>query len=236
MDPLLSGFIIPVIFGIIMCVVHYYSDYIGQKLARHKTKWLSFASGISIAYLFLVLFPELYKGVQSLSKLVFIYVLIGFVMFHLTEKYIYQHAKRNQIMREIKEAHSITFFIYHLIVGIVIVRLTGMDAMVGLLFFMPLALHTAVGNLSLREIHKTVTENNLIRIFLSLSTLIGIFIAYYMEIRATVFYALLAFIIGAFLYIVIREEIPKERQGKPAYFITGLVLYLLIIIIVWFVI
>ena len=47
-----------IIFGVIIGIVHYYSDKIYQQ-KFHKKEILSFAAGVSITYLLLILLPEL---------------------------------------------------------------------------------------------------------------------------------------------------------------------------------
>ena len=48
----------------------------------------------------------------------FIFLLVGFSVFHLVEKLVYQHAEAARLAWELKEVHSIDFFIYHFIVGV----------------------------------------------------------------------------------------------------------------------
>ena len=155
------------------------------------------------------------------------------MLYHLTEKYIYQHEEKEKLLLELKEAHSLVFFVYHFVIGMVLVRITSLSIIDGLLFFFPMLFHISVTNMSLSEIHKEVTERKIVRFFLALSTLLGVLFASFVNISDLLFFTLFSFIGGAILYIVIREEIPKQKQGYPGYFILGTFLYSFLIILIW---
>ncbi len=221
------------ILGIFLSIVHYYSGRLAQFFGASKLKLVSFSAGVSIAYFFLMLMPEIYGGFLYINKLIFVFILVGFVLFHLTEKIIYQHEKKEQLMRDLKEAHSLVFFFYHFIVGLVLIRILADSFIEGMLFFIPILFHMTVTNLSLNEIHRKITEYRLMRFLLCLSSLIGIVFALFADISNILYYTLFSFIGGAMLYIVVREEIPKEKKGSPPYFILGAFIYSLLIVLFW---
>lgn len=194
---------------------------------------MSLAAGISLAYLLLFLLPELYQGVQTIQKLLFVFVLIGALSFHIIEKYIYQHTKKERIMEELSVFHSFSFFVYHFVIGVVLVNLLRTDLLVGSLFLVPIISYIAVGQVSLKEIHAKVVEKNAVKVLLSISTLIGIIEALYFPLPANVFYSMLGFIGGAMLYHVMRENIPTESEGNGFWFLVGALLYTLLIMFIW---
>lgn len=217
-----------IILGVILAITHFYSNNLHKMLSKIKDKILSFAAGISVAYIFLVLLPDIYQGSDSLINLVF--VLIGFALFHLAEKHVYQHKSVVKKIREFKEIHSTVFFLYHIVIGIVLFNLIEKDLIKGSLVFFPILFHTSISIASLNQIHKNIKENTLVRLILSVSTLLGILIAIYFLISTNIINILLGFVGGTLFYIVIREEIPKERQEKTKYFILGLLIYTLLIL------
>ena len=219
--------------GVILSLVHYYSDKITLFFGSHKIKLVSFSAGVSIAYFFLMLMPEIYGGFAYINKLIFVFILIGFVLFHLTEKFIYQHEKKDQLMHDLKEAHSLVFFFYHFIVALVLIRILSNGFVEGLLFFIPILFHMTITNVSLHEIHRDLIESKFIRFLLCLSSLIGIVFALFANISNVLYYTLFSFIGGAILYIVVREEIPKDKNGYPSYFILGAFIYSLLIVLFW---
>ncbi len=223
---------IGIIFGILVGFVHFFSNKIRDG-SKYKTEIMSFAAGISLTYLLLFLLPELYEGVQALQKLLFVFVLFGALAFHLVEKYIYQHEKKNKIMRDLSIVHALSFFTYHFIVGVVLVNLLQRNILTGVLFLLPILSFTAVGQVSLREIRGKLIEKNMVRLGLSAATLIGVIEAIYLPLPPTAFYSLMGFVAGAMLYQVMRENIPSERYGNAVWFLIGAFLYTLIIMFIW---
>ena len=65
-----------ILFGVILTFAHYLSDKFNIINPKNRMKILSFSAGISITYIFLYLFPELFQGVQYLSRMIFLFVLI----------------------------------------------------------------------------------------------------------------------------------------------------------------
>jgi zinc transporter ZupT len=223
-----------IFFGVVIGVVHYLSDKIHES-KTYKNELLSLAAGVSLTYLLLFLLPELYEGVQELQKLLFLFVLLGAVVFHLVEKYIYQHKKKKKIIADLSAVHAVSFFSYHFIIGVVLVNLLQRNIILGTLFFIPIISYTAVGQVSLKEIHAKVKEKILLKIFLAASTLIGVIEAVYIQIQPRYFYALLGFVAGAMLYHVMRESIPSEKEGNGLFFLLGAVIYTILIMFVWFI-
>jgi hypothetical protein len=225
---------IAIFFGVVIAVVHYLSDRIHES-KTFKNELLSLAAGISLTYLLLFLLPELYDGIEHLQKLLFLFVLFGAVLFHLVEKYIYQHEKKKRIIADLSAVHAVSFFLYHFVIGVVLVNILQRDLILGTLFLIPIISYTAVGQVSLKEIHAKVTEKQLVRIFLASSTLIGIIEAIFIQIQTRYFYALLGFVAGAMLYHVMRESIPNEKDGNALFFLLGAVLYTILIMFIWFI-
>ncbi len=105
--------------GLLLGIVHFFSEKLKPEEGAKHYRIVSFAAGISIAYLFLDLLPHTYEAAIHLKNWVFLFLLLGFVIFHLAEKYIYQHSDQKKLELELKEIHSI-FFIYYFLVGIVL--------------------------------------------------------------------------------------------------------------------
>ncbi len=223
---------IGIVFGILVGFVHYFSNKViaGKK---YHTEIMSLAAGISLTYLLLFLLPELYEGIETLQKLLFLFVLFGALAFHMVEKYIYQHEKKNKIMRDLSIVHAVSFFTYHFIVGVVLVHLLQRNILTGVLFLLPILSFTAVGQVSLREIRGKLIEKNFIRIGLSAATLIGVIEAIYLPLPPAAFYSLMGFVAGAMLYQVMRENIPSEKYGNAMWFLMGAFIYAIIIMFIW---
>ena len=226
--------ILELVVGCILSIANFFGEQITKKIHPHvRSKMISFGAGIAITYLFLQLFPELYDGVRVINKVMYVYVLLGFTAFHILEKHIYQHLDRERLHRELKEAHSLALFIYHFVLGIIVVRLFADHFLEGLLFILPLTFHTIVSGISMEDIHYGIKEKKILRILLSSAPLAGVLFALLLHVSAIIFYMLLGFVVGAMLYVTIRDILPKERKGHVEYFLSGSFLYALLIILLW---
>lgn len=220
-----------IIYGTLVSLLHFFSDYFSLKLIKYKEKLLSFGAGVSIAYLFLELLPQIHEAVKPLRELSYISILIGFASFHLLEKYIYQHAKAEQLFKKLKQVHSIGFFIYYFIVGIVLYHITNQSLVAGSLFLIPVLFHASISSASAKEIHEEIKENKYWKLFLSSSTILGVLVFYFFNIPLIVIFILLGFVIGALFYIIIKDILPEQKEGDPKYFILGAIIFLALIII-----
>jgi hypothetical protein len=217
---------IAIIFGIIMGIFHYFSDALCSICKKFNNHLMSLSAGISLTYIFLHLLPQFTYGITQISNFLFLSILIGFVIFHIVEKYIYQHSPEDKLLRELAIEDSITSFIYHFVIGIILVSFVNQGLFEGILFFIPVLFYTAVSTLPV-----DMTKVKSIKLILSISTLLGvIFSAFiYPSMNQIIYFSLLGFIIGALLFTVTRHSIPKKRQGKPLYFILGVIFYSILI-------
>jgi hypothetical protein len=220
---------IALLLGLLLGIVHYFSDHIHIRYHIHKMKAISLSAGIFVAYVFLHLFPFIYMG--EIQKMTMLFMLIGFTVFHVLEKYIYKHAGGPALKREMKEIHAVAFFLYHLTLGIVLVGLIASNLFNGLLFFFPLVFFTAVHSLSAKELYAIRRVS--VKALISLSTLIGTLIAFFFTIPTLISSLLFGFVVGSLVYVIIMDSIPKEREGEPAFFVAGVFIYALIIFLTW---
>jgi zinc transporter ZupT len=211
--------------GILIGVVHFFSENIRPAEGQVRNRVVSFAAGISIAYLFLRLLPETYKAASLLQEWVFAFLLAGFAIFHLVEKFTYKHAERDKLMRELKEIHSVSFFVYYFTVGIVLEGFMRISLLDGTLFAVPVGLHAALSSASLSEIHGEVRESLLVKIVLSLSTIVGVAFAAVVGVHGLARNILVSLIAGVMLYIIVKEFLPERERGQPVFLVVGLVLF-----------
>lgn len=220
---------ISILFGLIMGIVHYYSEQFCLRCTAYYNHILSFSAGISVTYLFLELFPRFSEGATQISSSLFASILTGFVLLHLVEKYIYRHTPRSKLRKGLALEDSIVSFIYHFIVGIIIVLFTQQDLFQGILFFLPVLFYTAMSTLPVDQ-----PQFKSVKLILATSTTLGVLFALYVypEIPQTIYFVLLGLVIGVLTYTVIRHSIPPGKEGKPLYLVAGIILYGLLITII----
>jgi len=218
---------IEILFGLLMGLVHYFSETILEKFKSHKWKFISFSAGISITYLFLNLFPRFVSGVSQENRFLFLSILSGFVIFHIIEKYIYkQNLSEYKRLKEVAVEDSAISFIYHFIIGMMIVSFFNKGFFEGVLFFIPVLLYTSVDTIPVDRATSKITKA-----ILAFSTLLGILfsIFIYKNMSGIVYLTLLGFIIGTLTFTVTRHSIPDGKKGSPLFFIFGVIIYSIIL-------
>lgn len=213
--------------AIIISVVHYLSDKVSGFTEKHHYKLLSFNGGLFLALIFLVLLPEVIVFSGSVS--VYFLMLLGFVIFHLAGKFLYQHVRnKKEMLGELKVLHEVGFFLDHFMLGFVLVTAIDIDPTLGFLIAIPIFLHTVSSSISMQHIHERAkTGTN--KVILSLSTLLGVIVAVMLVVERDVQGAILALLLGMLLYIGIRDFIPREEKGYPALFLVGIA----IVVAIW---
>lgn len=219
------------LFGLVLSIAHLLSDALSKKFARGRAGLVSFAAGLSLAYLFLELFPLLLEF--GGGQVAFLFVLAGFFVFFVFETYIYQHASVRMVAREITRLHAFGFFVYYFVLGMLLVYFLQGGLERALLLLIPAALYALVGRVSFFHVHAELKESWGVKIALVVSPLLGVFFGGWVFLPRAVWYGLLGFLVGGLSYLVIRDSLPGEREGHLAAFSLGVVLYTFLILMLW---
>jgi hypothetical protein len=215
--------------ALILSVVDFITEGLFLRESQWKMKFISASAGVSVAYIFLILLPEIYTGAMQVSRVLFLSVLFGFGIFHLIEKYIRQNFTGPALRKEHKLIHSSTSFFYFFVVGFILVKLSQpSNPLPGILLFIPILLHIVIDSLPRRT-----TNKHHLRAISASAPFIGSLFALVIDMGVAGNTALLGIVGGALLYTVVRESLPRERQGKPLYFLTGLLAYTVFILMLW---
>ncbi len=220
-----------VAYGIFIGLIHFLGGGIRPRGTRARCRVISFAAGMSIAYLFLDLLPETYEAATHLRQWVFAFLLMGFTLIHLSEKWLYRHHEGVTLDKELVAVHSIFFFIYNFIVGVALLEKVRMDTLGGTLFLIPIALHAMLSTASMSNIHRGAVESTAAKVLLSGSTLYGVLFGLLVKIPRMVDNILTSLVAGVLLYIIVREFIPEREKGEPAFFVVGLAIYVIVAVL-----
>lgn len=223
--------IIPIILSLVLGFAHFWNEKLFFRRKTLETKARSFIAGISVAYIFLYFLPDLYGGVAYVDRWIFVFILLGFSLVHVLEKYFYQHERGEERLFRFKEVHYAIFLLYYFLLSVILVNLLSLDLLRGLLFFIPILFYAAVSRVSFAEIHTHIREQKILRLMLSFAPLLGVLAASFILNQVLLYNTLLAFVVGAFLYIAIMDFIPKESRGRPDYFLFGAGLYSFFVIL-----
>lgn len=215
-----------------IAVVHFLGEELDQYIGDYRDSAMSFTAGVSIAYIFVQLLPEFHRIALNSSELVFVFPLLGFSSIHLAEKYIARSGfPRDKMLREYAEVHSAFLFIYHAAVGYLVASLLDTSAVSGLLFFIPIVLHSAVSSLSIKELHDTFGARTSFKLVISSSPLIGVLVFNLGMVTQSFFNLVFGMVVGMFFYVVIRDSIPDGDRSHPSEYLAGVMIYFAVILI-----
>ena len=225
-----------------LVVVHLFSNRLRFLDGTPRSIWLSIAGGISVAYVFVHLLPELAEGQETIAEAVgeslaflehqiYLVALVGLAVFYGLARLA--TSSRRQRRRTGKEdstssgvfwLHIASFGVYNLLIGYLLVHrlATGLEAL--LLFFIAMALHFVVNDHGLREQHKEAYLRTG-RWMLAAAVLIGWVVGLLSEISEVAIAMLTAFLAGGVVMNVLKEELPEERESRFWAFALGAAFY-----------
>ncbi len=222
--------IIVLVYAMILSSLHLFYDKLPNFIINSHVKILSYGGGSLLGIIFLVFMPE--TVYLNPTTRVYPLMLLGYVIFFLSEKYLYQHVKNPRILEEeLYYLHSIGFFIDHFIKGFILITVIELDPILGLLTAIPFFIHTLSASIALKEIHK-ICEREIDKTILSSSTTIGALSGMFFPMNPSLRKTILAFVLGMMLFMVSRDILPRKKEGKPKYFILGVTTILLIWLII----
>lgn len=220
---------LPIILAFILTVIHFFSNKISKRIEKHHIQIMSFSAGMLVTLIFVDLIPRVVTGVDTTP--VYVFLLFGFVLVHLSEKYIYQHIKNRRIlMKDLAELHTLGFFLDHLMIGIVLAFSFTLSTQLNFIIFIPFLLHTISSSMSLEHITEKM-KLKVNKVILNSSTLLGALFAVFLKPTQFWYYSIFAFLLGALLYISIRDMLPQGKKGDSMLFIFGFILTLILVLL-----
>ncbi|MBI2176415.1 hypothetical protein HYU40_03665 [Candidatus Woesearchaeota archaeon] len=218
------------LFPLLLGMAQFLSDRINIERSRFRQHLASFGAAIAITYLLLVLLPEAYSSGFTVPA--YVPLLLGFVAIHLLEKFVYKKFSGRYSLHKLRtyhdELHAAIIFSYHFMLGAILMDLLAGDFRAGVLFVPPLLMFTTIGNWSVH--HHYVTQNHPLRLLLASSTLLGSLSTLVFAYPASLQRLFISLVGGILLFIIVRESLPKEKEGKPALFVLGVAAYTLLIL------
>lgn len=229
---LTNGTVIAIGFGIILAILHWFSNKISPIFLKKHLPIKSFSAGLLITMIILTILPEIYLGQNIIGEQIFTLMLLGFIGIHIVEKYFYQHiTNKNKLIQELAELHTIGFFLNHFILGMLLFITTTINKIeIGIIIFIPFLLHTITSSLSLTHLDEYY-ENKKISLLLAISPLLGVITTALLNLELTNIYLIFGFGTGVLMYVGIRDMIPQGKKENSIAFILGVIVYILILII-----
>ena len=212
-----------------------------------RSRWLSFASGISVAYVFVHLLPELAEGQEALAEAevfggvveeghIWLMALLGLAAFYGLERAAKASREANEQGGEGDETepgvfwlHTVSFALYNVLVGYLLGR-SGVGAGLGTFWF-AMALHFFVNDYGLRQDHKD-QYSRVGRWVLAVAVVGGTALGLAVDVHEAVLAGLVAFLGGGVVLNVLKEELPEERESRFVPFALGTAAYAALLTVV----
>ena len=208
-----------IIIAVVLGLVDFFGHRISGLIGDHRDSVLSFSAGLLIALLFLILVPDVIS--LGVTEFLFLFMLIGFLLMHLAEKYIYRHVTdKQELLENLKIVHIIGFGIDNFLIGFIVASLVELDFSVVITLSAPLLLQMVTSSISLDSID-TRLNDKYSKIILSVLPLAGAILGILLELDHLLTNYVLSFVLGILFYMIIRDVLPQGRKGSSVLFFAG---------------
>ncbi|MGR3496914.1 hypothetical protein [Citreimonas sp.] len=211
------------VLGAGFALVHLLSSRLGWLDRTPRSLWLSTAGGVSIAYVFVHLLPELahFSAETEMHAGLYIAALAGFVGFYGIEAHIRRAADEDAAFR----LHLASYAGYNFVVGYLLDAQAREEPVAGLLFYaFALSLHLVINDRALAERHGD-RHAGAGRLTLAGAVLAGVAVGAAVELPLPAVAAFFALLAGSTVLTVIKEELPQQRESRFGAFAAGALAY-----------
>ena len=232
-----------------LAFVHAAAKYLRLSAVVPRSGWLSFGGGVSVAYVFVHVLPELGAGqsaieeaqhvlVDELAYHAYLIALAGFALFHGLERWAARargdddEADTGITVRRVDDgdegghpvfwAHLFSYGLLNAIIGHLLVENAASGS--ALLFAIAMGFHFLINDDSLRR-HYPEGYDRTGRWVLAAAVLGGWGLALVVHLTDPLLMAAFAFVSGGVILNVIKEELPTDRKSRFDYFVIGAALY-----------
>jgi hypothetical protein len=233
---------------LILMLAHGMSTLFSHRLPREGRAFVSFASGVSVAYIFLDMLPNLVEYNKPIGKillsnqwltpftelLIYIIALLGFLIYYGLDLFAERYEEKKHDNRIVYRLHLAMFCLYNILIThtLALRALSGM--IYTILFTFAIALHFVLMDKKFYRLYP-LKFSKTGRLLLSLALLFGWALSIFFDPANVLLVALMiAFLAGSMLFNVFREELPNSNLASFRWFALGAVLITTILLLqVW---
>lgn len=193
--------------------------------SQPRSLWLSAAGGVSVAYVFVHLLPELAAQNHALREKDWVFgfderhlyaaALLGLIIFYGLERMAARsrHAGAQEANRGAFALHLFSFALYNVVIGILLVRRQTEGALEEAAFAFAMGVHFLVTDHALRAHHQALYDRRG-RWIVAGAPLLGWALGMAHAVpEATIAY-MFALLAGGVVLNVLKEELPEERESR----------------------
>jgi len=222
-----------------LALVHVFAGRLRFLEGTPRSVWLSAAGGVSAAYVFVHLLPDLSQaqetvseatgeGLAALEHHVYLIALAGLIVFYGLERAAVSSRKRQRsttgddaTSMQIFWIHVLSFAGYNALIGYIINQRAqeGREGTL-VLFAVAMALHFVATDYGLRDHYKDGYHRIARWVFVT-ALLAGWAIGLTGQVPEPALAILLAFLAGGVILNVLKEELPEDRESRFGAFLIG---------------
>ena len=229
------------ILTLLLALVHLLSGRLRFLDVIPRSRWLSGSSGISIAYVFVHIFPELsvyqatleshLKSAAFVDVHVYLIALLGLGVFYGLDAVAVQSKARQKVTEgeatlspAVFWLHVTSFTAYNALIGYLLVHREKPGLVSLLVFFAAMAAHFLVNDYGLRHDY-TKRYHDIGRWLLAAGVFLGWGVGWLTTVSDVPIALLFSFLAGGIILNVLKEELPRERQSRFGPFALGAVAF-----------
>lgn len=239
--------VLPPVVILAFALVHVFGPSMRFLSGTPRSNWLSLSGGISVAYVFVHLLPELASHQENFKEAarehdilasaeshIYVLAVLGLLIFYGLERAA-KSARRDEAdgveNSRVFWLHLGSFAVYNLIIGYLILHREDLSLGGLIVYGVAMTLHFVVNDYGLRQDYGEEYDK-LGRWLLAAAPVLGYGLALIVDLPAISISALFALLAGGVVLNVMKEELPRERESRFSAFATGIVLYAALLIIV----
>lgn len=235
--------------AVVLAAIHFFAGRLRFLNVIPRSRWLSFSGGVSVAYVFIHILPQLSRHQQTIASSeavngtviaflehhVYLVALLGLVLFYSLEQFVRRvkrsagHTQEHATPEGVFWLHIGAFAIYNTLVGYLLVHREESGIVSLIWYTVALGLHFLVNDYGLRS-HHPHRYHNLGRQVLAAAVVVGWFIAIITEVHPLLLALIFSFVGGSIILNVLKEELPEDRESRITAFMIGAIAYSLLLI------
>ena len=232
----------PAAFTVALALVHVFGGRWQFTDRTQRRRWLSAAGGASVAYVFVLLLPEVSEAAllagqlraEALlaEQLVYLLALVGFVAFYGVEVVVSQRGRGPaEEATTVFWLHVAVFALYSGVIGYLLFHQEVPGLWSQFFYALAMGLHFTVTDSGLRRYHGE-SFDTVGRWVLAAGTLLGGVLGVVAEVPGLGIQMLFGFVAGALVLNIIKEELPEIDEGRFLAFAAGAGAYTLVLLLV----
>lgn len=235
--------------ALVFAAIHVASPAMSFLRTKRRSIWLSLAGGVSVAYVFVHVLPELAKfqsGFRSeveasslLSRFeshIYLIALLGLGTFYGLHRMVRQAASSQKrpgghsgSSLNAFRIHLVSYALYNALIGYLLLHREEQDLRGLALYSVAMGFHFIVNDQGMREDHGAAYDKRG-RWILAAAPLIGWGIGAVVTLHPLLISSLFGFLMGGVVLNVLKEELPDNRESRFWAFALGAAIYAVILL------